>query len=228
MNPNEKYLGTPLLIGKNKQQCFTHLQEKVKNRLSIWGGSTLSQCGKSQMIKTVTNTIPTYTMRCLQIHVEVVNNINALQRDFWWGFDEKKGTYSISWKYLKRHKDIGGQGFRDLRILNQALLIRAAWRICTNSDALWVKCMSAKYFPYTSMLHASKKNVCSWAWKGVQKNIEFIKQHNCWRFGSGDHIKIWIDVWIIGMDSPPIPKQEVVDSENFVWVKDLFMPNARQ
>ncbi|XP_026383413.1 uncharacterized protein LOC113278906 [Papaver somniferum] len=177
MNPNEKYLGIPLLIGKNKKQCFEHLQDKVKNKLSIWGSSTLSQCGKSQQIRTVTNTIPAYTMSCLQIPMEIINNINVMQRDFW-------------------HKDIGGQGFRYLKILNQAFLVRAAWRICTNYDAQWVQCMSAKYFPGTSLLHANKKTDCSWDWKG--------------------------------MDSPPTPRQDITDSEDYIWVEDLFLPNRRQ
>lgn len=175
MNPVERYLGMPLLIGKSKKQWFIHLLDKVKNRLSICRGKTMAQCSKSLMINTVTNTIPSYTMSCFQIPKDIINEYNVVQRDFWWGFEEKRGTYITSWKDLNLHKDIGGQGFKDLDILNKSFLIRAAWRICINSDEVWVKCMVAKYFPGTSMLHATIKKDCSWACKGLQKNMDFIK-----------------------------------------------------
>ncbi|XP_026414137.1 uncharacterized protein LOC113309835 [Papaver somniferum] len=151
MNPKEKYLGMPLLIGKSKKKCFTHLLDKVKNRLSVYRSKTMAQCSKSLMINTVTNIIPSYTMSCFQIHKDIINEYSVMHRDFWWGFEDKRGTYITSWKDLNLHKDIGGQGFKDMHILNKALLIRDAWRICSNSDEVWVKCVAAKYFPSTSM-----------------------------------------------------------------------------
>ncbi|XP_026459871.1 uncharacterized protein LOC113360589 [Papaver somniferum] len=135
--------------------------QRVKHRFSSWDGKTMSQCGKSLMVKTVTNTIPTYSMRCFQIPADIINKIEAAQRDFWWGFEDKRGTYVTSWKSLGFHKDCGGQGFRDLKILNQALLVREAWRICTNTDAHWGKAIQAKYFSCTSLLHATVKTNCS-------------------------------------------------------------------
>ncbi|XP_026422199.1 uncharacterized protein LOC113318244 [Papaver somniferum] len=169
MNSHERYLGLPLLIGKKKIECFTNLVERVKCRLSKWNGESMSQCCKSLMIRTVTNTIPYYTMSCLQIPVDIIKQIDTMQRHLWWGFTEKRETYITSWKKLGLHKNLGGQGFRDLRILNQALLIRAAWRMCSNPDKPWEKAMQSKYFPSTSMIHATPKSSCYWAWKGVQK-----------------------------------------------------------
>ncbi|XP_026441776.1 uncharacterized protein LOC113340941 [Papaver somniferum] len=160
MLPIEKYLGIPLIIGKKKKESFSHLYDRVKNRLSSWDGKTVSQCGKSLMVRTITNTIPAYSMSCFQIPTKIIKKFEAAQRDFWWGFEEKRGTYVTSWKSLKIHKDCGGQGFRDLKILNQSLLVRAAWKIFTNTDTQWGK--------------------------SIQKQIGFIKQNRQWRLGKCD------------------------------------------
>ncbi|RZC81200.1 hypothetical protein C5167_043775 [Papaver somniferum] len=228
MTAKEKYLGIPLLIGKNKVECFKGLVDRVKHRLSNWNGESMSQCSKSLMIKNFTNTIPSYTMSCLQIPTDIIKQIKTLQRNFWWGFKDKRGTCVISWKSLSIHKNLCGQGFRDMKIMNKALLVRAAWRICTNTEEKWVIALQSKYFPGTSLLHASIKPNCSWAWKGIQKQINFIRQHCRWRLGKGNKIKIWMDVCIIGMNTPPVPKQEVEDSKQYIWVQELFTQNTRQ
>ncbi|XP_026451687.1 uncharacterized protein LOC113352018 [Papaver somniferum] len=172
----------------------------------------MSQYGKSLMIKTATNTIPTYSMSCLQILAKKIKKIDAVKRDLWWGFEEKRGTYFTSWKNLSLHKNLGGQGFRDLRVLNQSLLVRAAWRICINVYEQWVKAMQAKYFPSTSLLHASIKTNCSWAWNGIQKQVRFKKQHSRWRLGKGNKIKLWLNDWVVGMDTPPALRNGASDS----------------
>lgn len=157
-------------------------------------------------------------MNCLQIPGEIIKQIDSLQRDFCWGFTEKRDTYVTSWKKLGLHKDLGGQGFRDLKILNKALLVKATWRICINPDEPWVKALQAKYFPYTFILHASFKTNCSWAWKGLQKQITFIKANSRWRVGTCTKIKIWLDVWIMGMTEPAVPRHGVEHSEDYIWV----------
>ncbi|XP_026429794.1 uncharacterized protein LOC113326221 [Papaver somniferum] len=228
MNSNERYLGIPLLIDKNKIECFTLLVDRFKHRLSNWNVKTMTQCSKALMVQNVTSTIPAYSMSCIQIPIDTVNKIDSMQRKFYWGFEEKKGTYTAYWKRLSVQKHLGSQGFCDLKILNKSLLVRAAWRICINSEAQWVKAMMSKYFPGTSLLHTGNKTNCSCVWNGVQKQIPFIKENNRWRVGKGDKIKIWMDTWITGMDEPPVPRQGVTDSESYIWVNELFTHDGRQ
>ncbi|XP_026428270.1 uncharacterized protein LOC113324157 [Papaver somniferum] len=96
-----------------------------------------------------------------------------------------------------------------------------------NSVEKWVKAIRSKYFPDTS-IHANIKTNCSWVWKGIQKQLTFIKQHCRWRLGRGNKIKIWLDVWIPGMSKPPTPKHGVTDSEQYIWVMDLFLQDSSQ
>ncbi|XP_026458614.1 uncharacterized protein LOC113359151 [Papaver somniferum] len=153
--------------------------------------------------------------------------MEVAQRDFWWGFEDKRGTYVTSWKNLRVYKDCGGQGFKDLKILNKALLVRAAWRICTNTDTHWGKAIQAKYFSCTSLLHAIVRTNFSWAWNGIQKQIEFIKQNSHWRLGKGDKIKVWLDVCVLGLDNPPVPREDITDRESYIRVQDLMLQDRQ-
>ena len=38
-------------------------------------------------------------------------------------------------------------GFKDLYLMNLALLTKQAWRLLQNLEALWAQIMRAKYFP---------------------------------------------------------------------------------
>ena len=61
---HEKYLGLPSLVGKNKQNTFWQIKEKIANRLSGWREKILSMAGKEILIKAVVQAIPTHAMSC--------------------------------------------------------------------------------------------------------------------------------------------------------------------
>jgi len=44
-------------------------------------------------------------------------------------------------------KGFGGMGFKDLRLMNQALLARQAWRLVAFHDSLCARALKAKYYP---------------------------------------------------------------------------------
>jgi hypothetical protein len=48
---------------------------------------------------------------------------------------------------MLRPKDYGGVGFRGMRIFNQALLARQAWRVLQYPDTLCAQILKAKYYP---------------------------------------------------------------------------------
>ena len=80
-----KYLGLPSVIGKSKNQVFAEIKEKVGKKLSSWKEKMLSMGGKEILIKAVTQAIPTYTMTCFQLPKGLCEDLERMERNFWWG-----------------------------------------------------------------------------------------------------------------------------------------------
>ena len=51
----------------------------------------------------------------------------------------------VSWSEVCWNKDEGGLGFRKSKLMNEALLMKLAFAILKNEDALWVKVICNKY-----------------------------------------------------------------------------------
>ena len=51
----------------------------------FYNSKLLSQAGREVLIKSMIQTIPTYTMRCFKIPLGLCHDIEALIKKFWWG-----------------------------------------------------------------------------------------------------------------------------------------------
>ncbi|KAF2318593.1 hypothetical protein GH714_009221 [Hevea brasiliensis] len=98
----------------------------------------------------------------------VCHEVDKLCRQFIWGASaDKKKIALVSWERVQLPKEMGGLGFRNLSMLNNAFLLKLAWEISTNPHALWVQVIWSKY-----------KN-------GV-----------CWSLGNGKLARFWLDAWL--------------------------------
>ena len=81
----KKYLGHPSFIGRKKKVCFTKVKERIWARMQSWKEKLLSQAGKEVMIKTVIQSIPTYSMSVFKMTVSLSKEIETMIRKFLWG-----------------------------------------------------------------------------------------------------------------------------------------------
>lgn len=80
-----RYLGVPLLGHAPKKQDFTHLVEKVQDKLSGWKATQLSFAGRVTLSRAVIQAVPVYSMMTTPIPKSCLDDIQRLQHNFIWG-----------------------------------------------------------------------------------------------------------------------------------------------
>ncbi|XP_026417287.1 uncharacterized protein LOC113312766 [Papaver somniferum] len=124
MEKNEKYLGSPLINGKSKVKAFEDIQIPFERRLGNWQGINLHQAGRTTMVKIVLNAIPMYQMSIFKMPKTLIKKRDSLQRKFWWGYKSNRVLNLIVWQNMSLSQYLGGLAFRDLEMLNHALLTK--------------------------------------------------------------------------------------------------------
>lgn len=120
------YLGMPSKGCKNKRIMFKRIKESVRKALQDWKERLFLARGKKVLIKVVVQAIPTYTMSCFKLPKGLCEKINSKCARFWWGaMGYKKKLHWASWGKLCKSRDLGGFGFRDIHLFNQAMLSRS-------------------------------------------------------------------------------------------------------
>lgn len=72
-----KYLALPEHFGKRKRDLFTSIVDRIRQRSLSWSTRFLSKAGKLTLLKAVLAAIPTYTMSCFQIPVNLCKRIQS-------------------------------------------------------------------------------------------------------------------------------------------------------
>ena len=67
-------------------------------------------------------------------------------------------------------------GFRDLRLFNQALLAKQAWRLLVNPDSLCAKVLKAKYYPNGHILDTAFPHATSVNWQAIVHRLDLLKK----------------------------------------------------
>ena len=81
----EKYLGLPIVVGRNKRASLNYIKDWVWGKLQGWKEKLLLQAGKEVLLKAVVQAIPTFAMSCFWLPVGLCQDIEMLIRKFWWG-----------------------------------------------------------------------------------------------------------------------------------------------
>lgn len=131
----------------------------------------------------------------------------------------KRKTHWKAWDRITQPKGHGGLGFSDVRLFNQALLARQAWRIIVNPKSL-----CAKYCPNGSFVDTSFGGNASPGWKAIEYGLALLKEEIIWGIGNGRMVKIWRDPWL-----PRNYSRRPISQKNncrLKWVSDLITENG--
>ena len=119
-------------------------------------GKMLVSRGKEVLIKSVAQSISTYSMSCFKLCRGLTEHISSLLRKFWWGSKQGQRKLAwVSWKTMCKPKNMGGIGFRDIELFNLALLARQVWRLLQEPESLSARVLRARYYPQGSILEAT-------------------------------------------------------------------------
>ncbi|XP_021751079.1 uncharacterized protein LOC110716751 [Chenopodium quinoa] len=194
---HEKYLGLPTYIGSSKKQVFHNIQDRVWKKLKGWKGNFLSQAGREVLIKSIAHAIPTYAMHCFSIPNSILNGIEKMCRQFFWGQKgEERKLCWVAWEKLYVSKKEGGLGFRNMKIFNEALLAKQAWCILSNEDSFVARVLKGKYFPHTTLMEAKIQANASYTWRSIMGAREVLAKGVRKAVGNGSTVHNWKDPWI--------------------------------
>jgi hypothetical protein len=179
----------------------------------------LSRFGNEVLLKAVIQAIPTYVMSCFQLPVGTCEEMRKIIANQWWGFkDGKRKMHWKSWDWLSSPKDLGGLGFRDMEIFNQAMLGRQCWRMITEPNSLCARVLKGRYFPNGDFWTALCPRSASYTWRSIIYGRSLLERGIIWRIGNGATIRIKQDRWIPGVSPTslctlvPLTDGQTVDS----------------
>jgi hypothetical protein len=214
----EKYLGVFLQTNSRAQDATENLLvDKSWGKFAGWKVNLLSPAGRVALIKYVMVSLPVYYMSIVILSTKNINELTTLQRKFFCGkLRSVRYLALISWDKICKPKDEGGIGVRDLKKMNQTLILKLVWQIASQDDKVWIGIMRAKYFSSGSLWETHDQTPSSALWKAIQSTKHMIKEDISWVIGYGKKIKAihepWVPFWDVQQrrGTPTVLKNLVV------------------
>lgn len=109
----------------------------------------------------------------------------------------------VKWDLVCKPKEEGGLGVKDLGLFNHVLLVKWAWQLFNEEDALWSRILISKYGELSRVIDLFKeglirdKNWSSW-WRDLLKvvccNVWFLDNIRR-KIGDGSKTRFWDEGW---------------------------------
>nr|GEX87802.1 RNA-directed DNA polymerase, eukaryota [Tanacetum cinerariifolium] len=134
------YLGVKVGSNMSRITSWDDVISKVSSRLSKWKLKLLSIGGRLFILKSVLTSIPLYHMSIFKVPIGVLNHLESVRRNFFYGVDgsDRKLAW-IGWTSKKN----GGLGVSSFFAHNRALLFKWVWRFITDGSSLWTRFIKA-------------------------------------------------------------------------------------
>ncbi|XP_078174439.1 uncharacterized protein LOC144568085 [Carex rostrata] len=210
-------------IGRTQGVKITRSAEPIAaciyaDDLLIMGAAT------GQEARDIKQSLPIYYMSTIKIPNTVLEALNGMIRKFLWGAMDK-GRYMsyISWDKITMPKDKGGLGLRNLRDINEALLLKSLWKLVAGSQSPWAKLVAAKYLPKSDLWHSKRTYKCTTFWRNLMGLRTKLVPLLTWKLGDGGTCTIFAQPWY-QQGIQPIPSCQ---ADRQLKVKDLVDDSGR-
>ena len=190
------YLGVNVDFNGSKVIHFTPLLDKMANQIGHWQNKGLSQASKLIIINSVLVASLINQLSIFQIPNTIAHKLDGMLARFFWSNSQNKGIHWRKQAILHQPKGLGGLGIRNISALNQALLMKQAWRIHQHPQLL----LSRFYAPRrnSSGRPPTRRQKSSWGAKGLHTATQALFESCSWKVGNGRDICASSDKWVCG------------------------------
>jgi len=121
------------------------------------------------MLNLAITPITTYALCIFKLPKGVIENIDHAQKQCLWhgNSEQKKGGNLVAWQTVQMPKDKGGLGVINLRLRNDALLLKHLDKFYNKVDVPWVQLVWFKY--YSNKVPHAAREVGSFLVEGCAK-----------------------------------------------------------
>ncbi|KAL7238210.1 hypothetical protein ACSBR2_004331 [Camellia fascicularis] len=128
---------------------------------------------------------------------KIIGDIESILRSFLWsGVELKKHSAKIAWKYICRHKNEGGLGFKDLEIWNKAAIAKHVWYLFSGGDcSMWCQWVKSYLLKGRSFWSVKIPSDPSWVWRKILSLRHLIYPLIKFKIGNGENVFLWHDNW---------------------------------
>ncbi|KAL2230901.1 UNVERIFIED_CONTAM: hypothetical protein Sindi_1684500 [Sesamum indicum] len=170
-----RYLGLPLLSSRLSISDCQPLLLKIDARINGWEGISLSYAGRIQIIKSVLSAMSIYWASAFILPKAVIKKIEKRLRTFLWKGTSTSGYAKVVWKDVCKPIKEGGQGIKDIGILNRSLI---ANKLC-------------------DVIRCDRTSIWggSWGWWKLLRLRSSILPMTEFLIGEGRSFYLWKDPW---------------------------------
>ncbi|KAJ3673051.1 hypothetical protein LUZ60_006425 [Juncus effusus] len=154
--------------------------------------------GRLTLIKSVLAATPVYYMSCFKLPAWLITKIEQIQRKFlWMGDKEYSGGHClVSWERICTPKENGGWGVKNIKEMNNTLLLKWLCKLKYNKEGIWKKMIEGKYGKWIDFENWRNNQTDSFFWKDMSEVASMFRASTNWSLGNGESINFWMDKWL--------------------------------
>ncbi|KAL2232501.1 UNVERIFIED_CONTAM: hypothetical protein Sindi_1430100 [Sesamum indicum] len=190
-----RYLGLPLISSRLSISDCQPLLSKIDARIAGWEGMSISYAGRVQIIKYVLLALSLYWASAFVLPKAIIKEVEKRLRTFLWKGISNTGYAKVAWKDVCKPVVEGGQGIKDIEILNRALMTKKLCDVVRcDRTSIWVEWLQLGRLRNKSIWAVDEKGG-SWSWRKLMQLHSLIQPMVELHIGDGRTFYLWKDPW---------------------------------